>query len=210
MSLRPTVHRDEFLETVPTIRRCGQSQPVAYGDLSNNTLEGDRWDVMTFVDDDQPVPGGELSEIFPAGETLCHGNIDDPLGPISATTELTDLLGCHAEVVSQPFSPLLDERLSIHHDQCRHPAMGDERAGDDGLSRPWRGHQDPKVMGNERVQRALLAIGQVGLQGDVDLVGDSTDVNDLKGGSGVCNHSYGLILDPTREMETVDRLAVAA
>jgi len=141
---------------------------VLYRHLTNDTLEGDRWDVMALVDNDEAIRLGNFAQVFPTSEALCHRDINGALCLVAATTKLTDLLGGHPEVLSETFSPLLDQGLPIDHYECGEPAMGDHCAGDHGLTRTWRCHQYTVIMWDECVQCALLTICEIGPQGDVD------------------------------------------
>ena len=119
---------------IPPIGSRRQTQPVSNGHFADNALEGHRGNVMTFVDHDQPVWLGDFCEIVPSGQALRHRNVDDALRLVPATSELTDLLGGHPEVLAETVSPLFHERLPIHHYKRRNTAVGDDCARNDGLT----------------------------------------------------------------------------
>ena len=168
VSLRSAIHRDELFEMIPPVGSRGQTEPVPYRHLTHDTLEGDRGDVMALVDNDEAIRLGDFAQILPTSEALCHRDVDGALCLVAAAAELTDLLGGHPEVLSETFSPLLDQRLPIDHYECGELAVGDDSAGDHGLARTWGRHEYTEMMWNERIQCTLLTVREIGPQGDVD------------------------------------------
>ena len=63
-----------------------------HGDLAHGTFEGDCGDVVAFVDDDEPVAGGEFGEVGAPGEALDHRDVHDVAGAVTAAADLADLL----------------------------------------------------------------------------------------------------------------------
>ena len=80
--------------------------------------------MVAFVDDHEPVPGGDLPEIVSTGETLGHCQIDDAAG-LPAGSDLTNTLLVETEVGHQALAPLLDERLTVDDHEGRNAVMGD-------------------------------------------------------------------------------------
>jgi hypothetical protein len=133
------VHRDHALQSIPAIRGRSQTEPSSCWNLPNASLERDGRYVMTLVDHHESVFGSQLLEIFPAGETLNHSEIDFANLTVPTAAQLTDFLCRQAEVGGESISPLIDERFAINNHESRHIVMGDHRAGEHRLSRArWR------------------------------------------------------------------------
>ena len=141
---------------------------MPYRHLTNDTLEGDCWDVMALVDNDEAIRLGDFAQVFATSKALCHRDIDGAFCLVAATTKLTKLLGGHPEVLSETFSPLLDQGLPIDHYECGEMAVGDNSAGDHGLARTWRRHKYTEVVWNQRIQCTLLTVRERSPQRDVD------------------------------------------
>src|SRR5262249_12882566 len=58
------MHLHEGLETIAAVGSGSQADPAPDRDLAHDALEGHGRHVVALVDDDQPVDGGELSEII--------------------------------------------------------------------------------------------------------------------------------------------------
>ena len=149
---------------IPTVGSRGQTEPVSYRHLTNNTLERHRRDVMTLVDNDEAVHLGDFAQVFTTSEALCHRDIDGALCLVAAAAELTDLLCSHPKVLCETLSPLLDQRLPIDHYERRELTVGNDSAGDHGLTRTWRRHEHAEMMRNKRIQCTPLTVCETGLQ----------------------------------------------
>jgi hypothetical protein len=67
---------------------CGQPEPAPGWDLLDGMLERRCWDVVAFVRDHQPVPGGEGWDVFAAGQGLQGDDVDDSFDLRAASAEL--------------------------------------------------------------------------------------------------------------------------
>ena len=68
---------------------------------------------------------------------------------------------------AKALAPLLDERIAIDHDECRHSMSGYQRAGDDGLPGSGRTDDVAGLVGLELVDRQSLVIAK--LDGHLDV-----------------------------------------
>ena len=108
-----------------------------------NVTAGTWWHSSTTTN---PYSAVRLFQVIPAGEALCHRNIDDTLRVGAATSELADLLGGHPEMIVESLPPLFDEWLAINDDQRGQLPMSDECARDHRLARTRRSHEDAEVV----------------------------------------------------------------
>ncbi len=165
---------------------------------------------MTLVNYDEAVRLSDFGQIFTTSEALCHRDIDGALCLVAAAAELTDLLCGHPEVLSETLTPLLDQRLPIDHYECGELAVGNDSAGDHGLTRTWRRHEYTEMMWNERIQCTLLTACETGLQRDIDRLGRRARVGDFEIASGISHHASGLFRNSAWNQELIDGLSVAA
>ncbi len=98
------MQRDQVVELVAAVGRCGQSQPASGGDLRDGVRERCRWHVVAFVHDDEAVRLGPRSRVVISGQGLQGGDVQDAGGLGPATTALS---GLDAKEFSQTGAPLL-------------------------------------------------------------------------------------------------------
>ena len=79
---------------------------------------------MALVDNHQSVPATQLRKVLTAGQGLSGGYVDQSLRLAAATANLSDLLGIEFQMLGQAISPLLDEGLAVHYDECGDPGGG--------------------------------------------------------------------------------------
>jgi hypothetical protein len=157
VSDRAELQGDQVVQLVPSVGRGGEPEPAAGGDLLDGVLERGGGNVVALVDDDEPVPGGQGSDVVAAGQGLQHGDVDDAagLGPAAA-----ELAGLDAEQVADPGAPLVGQCLAVDQHQGGGHVSGDGRTGDHSLARPWGRDEHAEVVPDDRVQRGLLLRGQ--------------------------------------------------
>src|SRR6266508_1561117 len=108
---RPTLHGDDLLQTVSSVRGGGQAEEVAGRRLSNVRLERDGRQVVALVDQDQAVAAEERLEVADGFEALNHRKVDDPAQSAPSAADLADLLRGEAEQRLELCTPLLEEGL---------------------------------------------------------------------------------------------------
>ena len=143
---RAELQRDQVIELVTAVRGGGQAEPAPGWDLLDGVLERRCRDVVAFVGDDQPVPGGELCDVVAAGQGLQGDDVDDPgdLRPAAA-----ELPGLDAEELADAGAPLVGQCLAVDQHQ-RGGAVG----GDDARR---RSPSCPDPGGATRTPRSWLA-----------------------------------------------------
>jgi len=94
--------------------------------------------VVALVGHDQPVPGGQLSDVVAAGQGLQgdDGDSSAQLGPAAA-----ELPCFHGEELADPGPPLVGQGLAVDQDERGDLAGGDDRAGHYCLPGSRRGDQ---------------------------------------------------------------------
>ena len=140
---RADLHADEVVELVAPVGGGGQPEPPPGGDLPDGVLERGGRDVVALIGDDQPVPGGQLSDVVAAGQGLQGDDVDrsSQLGPAAA-----ELPGLDAEELADPGPPLVGQGLAVDQDERGDLVGGDDRAGHDGLPGSGRGDEHAEVM----------------------------------------------------------------
>src|SRR5262249_59924993 len=101
---------DEVVELVAPVRGGGQAEPAPYRDLLDGILEGGSWHVVTLVRNDQPVPGGETSDVIATGQGLQGDDVD---GAAQLRPAAAELPGLDAEEFGDPGPPLVGEGLAV-------------------------------------------------------------------------------------------------
>ena len=96
------LHADEVVELVAPEGGSGQPEPPPGGDLPDGVLERGGRDMVTFVGDDQPVPGGQLRDVVAAGQGLQGDDVDSAAQLRPAAAELSCF---HAEKLADPRPP---------------------------------------------------------------------------------------------------------
>ena len=74
------LQRDQLVELVATVGRSGEAEPSPRWDLRDGVFVRRGGDVVTFVYDDEPVPGGEVGDIVGAGQALQGRDVDCAFG----------------------------------------------------------------------------------------------------------------------------------
>ena len=97
--------------------------------LTDAGLERDRGKVVAFVDDHQSISCEQLVRLVSAGQTLDHGDVDDARRSVLAAPDHADLAGCYSEMLAEPVTPLVDERLAVDEHERWDVVAGDDRAG---------------------------------------------------------------------------------
>jgi hypothetical protein len=69
---------------------------------------------VALIGDDQPVPGGQLSDVVAAGQRLQGDHVDGPAQLRLAAAESPRL---DAEELSDPGPPLVGQALAVDQDQ---------------------------------------------------------------------------------------------
>ncbi|OSY34574.1 hypothetical protein BG845_06727 [Pseudonocardia autotrophica] len=143
VSDRAELQRDQVVELVAPVRGRGQPEPAPGRDLAHGVVERRGRKVMTFVDHDEAVTGGQRRQVVAPSEGLEGHHIDRAAQLRAAATELAR---DDAEVLGQPRPPLISEGLAVDQHQRRGGVPGDQRARDHGLTYPGRRDQHPVVV----------------------------------------------------------------
>ena len=185
------VHGHQRLEAVAPVGGGGEPDPTAHRDLADCLFEGDGGDVVALIHDHQPVAGGELCDVVPAGEALDSSDVDDAPGPGASTAELADLLRGQVEVADEAGAPLLDERLAVDDDQRWHVVAGDEGTADEGLARAGRCHEHSEIVCRQGLGGGGLLGGQRGVELSVKRVWRGAPVDQTEVAAGVGDDGLG-------------------
>ena len=127
------IHRHQYLETVPPVRRRGESEPMAHRYLAHDSFECHRRDMVAFVDDHEAVASCEVGDVVVTGEALDHREVDHAGRPFTSTTDLANLLRVEIEVRQHSIPPLFDERLPVHNHESGRSAPSQDGTTDHGL-----------------------------------------------------------------------------
>ena len=107
--------------------------------VTDGSLEGERGQVVAFVDHDQPVATEECVEVIDCFEALDHCEVDDSGELAPAAAFLADLLRGESEQCRELSAPLFEQWLAVCEDERRELPLRDQRARDDGLAGSgWR------------------------------------------------------------------------
>lgn len=107
---------DQVVELVSSVRRRGEAEPAARGDLLYRVLERCGRDVVAFVDDDEAVAGGKFGEVVLPGKGLQGGDVDDAGGLGAAAAAA--LPGLDSQVLLDAGAPLVGQCLAVDQDEC--------------------------------------------------------------------------------------------
>jgi hypothetical protein len=171
-------------------------------------LEGCGRDVVTFVDDDQSVAGGQFGDVVATSKGLQHRDIDHATGLAAAAAELA----CpDAEELTDRSPPLLRQRLAIHQNQRRGCLLGGDGTGDHGLPRSRRRHEYPNLVTRQDPPGHLLAIVQGGAAAEVLSGAIGALVSDVQPAAEFLDEHPKRVQQSTRRHEAaVEGLVVAA
>lgn len=102
----PALQSDDAFESVAPVRGGGEAEPATGRRSADASLKGHRRQVVTLVDDHEPVAGKQLIESLAAGEALDHRDIDEAARCVLAAADHADLVVVEAEVLAEPLAPL--------------------------------------------------------------------------------------------------------
>lgn len=91
VAYRATLHCDDRLQPVAAIGRRGQSKPPPGRCFSHRQLKRSRRQVMTLIDDHQPITGDQLADVTPPGDGLQRGDVHDTTR-LARSSQPSDLL----------------------------------------------------------------------------------------------------------------------
>ena len=147
---------DEVVKLVTTVWSRRQTEPATSRNLTHGVLERGRWNMVAFVDDDEPIPRRQRGEVVTTRKRLQRGDVDHAPSLGSSTTTLTGLL---AEQLIDTGAPLVGKGLTVDEYQGRHPVGGDQGTGDHRLAGTGRGDQYAEVVSRQSVDgRPLFGV----------------------------------------------------
>lgn len=91
------LHVEDAFEAVAAARCSRQANPAPVRGCTHASLEGHRRQVVTLVDDDEPVAVEHLGDVVMASQSLESDQIHDAAAPGSPSTELADLASLQVE-----------------------------------------------------------------------------------------------------------------
>jgi hypothetical protein len=139
----PELVVDEIFESVPSLRRGGQPEPMLRGYPVQHIGERRGGNMVTFVDNNEPVPGGDLIDVRPPCQRRQQRNVNDPGRFRPAATHLSAL---DTEMGLDAMAPLIGEGFAIDEDERGGRTCRDSRARHHGLACTGRRNQDAGVL----------------------------------------------------------------
>ena len=161
----PKLHLGDGLVAIAPLRRGGETDEIARLHLRQNTLEGERRQVVAFIDDDVTVRSNEIVDSFLTDEALHHRHIKLSVRLALTTADLPDVLLVDIEEHCQLRLPLLEQRLSVHEDERAARTLRDEVRAKNGLPNARRRHKDTGVVFQQSSGCLLLNGSEFALEG---------------------------------------------
>ena len=134
---------DQVFESVAALRCRGQSEPVARRYPVENAEECTGGDVVTFVDDDESVAGGDVLDVFATGKCRQQCDVEDA-GDLRPST--ADLAALEPQVLLDPVAPLVGEGFAVNQDQRAGRTRSDCGTGDHSLAGARGSDEDTRVL----------------------------------------------------------------
>ncbi len=210
VSNRAALHGDDLLQPVAAVGGGGEAEEVTGRRSPDCVLEGERRQVVAFVDDDESVGAEERSQVVDRLEALDHCQVDDAGQLASAAASLPDLLGRKPEQNLELGAPLVEQWFAVGEDQGRQLPFRDQRACHHGLAAAGRGDEDAALVLEHRRECCLLNRRQFARELERQLLWDRTPILDREAAPGAFNRILELAEQAAREAEMRQVLVVAA
>jgi hypothetical protein len=106
-------------------RRGGQTNDIFCLHLPHYLFERESGYILAFVDDHLAVLSNEVLHFVLSVQALDHGNVNTTCPIHFATTDMADRFGGQVQEHPQTLLPLIEQLLSVDHDQSVNLAYGD-------------------------------------------------------------------------------------
>jgi len=176
----PELHAQDRVVPIAAVGRRREAQDVAGAHLAEYTLERNRRNVVTLVDDDVSVAGHDILDTSLPDQALDHGDVQPAVGLSLASADPPDFLLPEAQEHRQLRDPLVEERPSVNHDQGASSSLGDEVRAQHGLADAWRCDEHADFVIEKGPCRLLLDGGQLALEMEERFVAVSTLIIDYE------------------------------
>src|SRR5260370_15500320 len=161
---RPELHLGNWMVPITALRCCGEPHDIARLHLRQHSLERDRRQVMTLVDDHVPIAADEIVDVISVDETLDHRHVKAAVWFALAASDATDLLLIDAEEHCQLRDPLLEKWLAVNDDQSAATAFGDQIGAEHGLADAGRSDEHSGIVHEERSSGLTLRVRPVAVE----------------------------------------------
>ncbi|OIQ72318.1 hypothetical protein GALL_460570 [mine drainage metagenome] len=205
----PALHEDDRLLPVASDRsRCQTEHVLRLGPFQDG-VEGDRANVVTFVDDHLSVALDQRAHLALAGQGLHHGNVDLAGRLGLAAADGADHALADAQKRLQPLLPLLQQLGAMHQHQGVDAPPGDHRGGDDRLAEGRRRAEHPGIKGLHRCDGGRLVLTQTADKRHVQRLAANAFVSQVAGDAVLAQQRQGGIQTPAGQRD-VPRVVLGA
>jgi hypothetical protein len=139
VAMGPELMVDEIFESVPSLRGGRQPEPVLRGYSVQHIGESRGGNMVAFVDNSEPVPGGDLIDVRPPCQRGQQRNVNDTSRSRPSATHLSAL---DTEMGFDAMAPLIGQGFAVDEDERGRRACRDRSARHDGLAGARRRDQD--------------------------------------------------------------------
>jgi len=140
------LHLDDGVVTIPALGSRRKSDKIPGLDLGEHLFEGERRNMVTFIDDHVTVAGDDVVDLPVTDNTLDHGDIDVLCWPALPTTNLAYSLRIEPEEQGDLCAPLIEQWTSVYENQRVPSPLGDQPDSYHCLPDAWRSNEDSYIV----------------------------------------------------------------
>jgi hypothetical protein len=114
--------------------------------VANTRLEGDGWEVMALVYDDESITLEDLGRLLTASNALDHRNVDNAGRVVLSSADDPNLTRIEPEVLLESATPLVEERLAVDQHKGGNVVVSNHGASHDRFSGPGRCNDHTEIV----------------------------------------------------------------